>query len=53
MKQVTTASSQRSRSSRQIAEAIKVTTNIVGELQKSVAQFKVNETEQQAEPNMG
>ena len=53
MKQVTIASSRRSQSSRQIAEAIKVTTNIVGELQKSVAQFKVNETEQQAEPNMG
>ena len=49
MKQVTTASSQRSQSSRQIAEAIKVTTNIVGELQKSVAQFKVSETEKQAE----
>jgi|GEM_PF-1284543 len=48
MKQVTSASSKRSQSSRQIAEAIKGTTNIVQELQESVAQFKVNETEQQA-----
>ncbi|MEM9271372.1 MAG: PhnD/SsuA/transferrin family substrate-binding protein [Cyanobacteria bacterium P01_F01_bin.143] len=52
MKQVTSASSKRSQSSRQIAEAIKGTTNIVQELQKSVAQFKVDETEQQAEAKM-
>ena len=52
MKQVTTASTRRSQSSRQIAEAIKGTTNIVQELQESVAQFKVSETEQEAEPEM-
>ncbi|MGK7894512.1 MAG: PhnD/SsuA/transferrin family substrate-binding protein [Xenococcus sp. (in: cyanobacteria)] len=52
MKQVTTASTRRSESSRQIAEAIKGTTDIVQELQQSVAQFKVSDTEQQAEAEM-
>ena len=52
MKQVTIESSRRSQSSRQIAEAIKGTTNIVQELQESVAQFKVSETQQEAEAEM-
>ncbi len=46
MEQVTQSSQQRSTYSKEIAEAIQNTANLVGELQSSVAQFKVTDEEQ-------
>ncbi|MGD1919142.1 MAG: chemotaxis protein, partial [Pleurocapsa sp.] len=42
-------SQERSQSSGQVAQAIQSTTAILGELQESVAQFKVSETEEASE----
>lgn len=42
-------SQERSQSSRQVAQAIQSTTEILGQLQESVAQFKVSESEEQEE----
>ncbi|MDJ0647565.1 MAG: PhnD/SsuA/transferrin family substrate-binding protein [Xenococcaceae cyanobacterium MO_188.B19] len=46
MEKVTQASQERSSYSSEIAEAIQKTANLVGELQSSVAQFKVADTEE-------
>ncbi len=49
MEKVTQASQERSAYSKEIAEAIQKTSNLVEELQLSVAQFKVAETESKTE----